>query len=337
MMTLATSFKDSIFAVSSSGFGSTDGVATSNSGGAFVFVQFQVERTQSYIAYPVWAPNNFASSVTLGFIANMLSQDLAMVPLLPAVTTTSGRLAPGFYSYFYENYYKDETGNGSPNSASSQVAFFDVTNPLITQHPQSQTVPSGGSASFSVGTSGLAAASEVAPASASAALALTYQWRYRYQSLADGGRISGATTNQLHITSVAVADTGVYDCIVTQGTIQEPSSLARLTVTGGTTAVGDTPPHTGLALSTPAPNPFGSRTLVEFTLPRESDVTLDVLDVGGRRVRSLLLGERRSAGTQTVEWDGRTDRSERAPSGMYFVRLLAGPERRVQRVVRIAP
>ena len=32
--------------------------------------------------------------------------------------------------------------------------------------------------------------------------------------------------------NVAVADTGVYDCIVTQGTIQEPSSLARLTALG---------------------------------------------------------------------------------------------------------
>ncbi len=134
-----------------------------------------------------------------------------------------------------------------------------------------------------------------------------------------------------------MADTGVYDCVATQGTIQEPSSLARLTVTGRTGASTDTPRHADLALSAPAPNPFGSRTLVRFTLPGESDVTLDVLDVGGRRVRSLVLGERHSAGTHVVEWDGRSDRGERVPSGMYFVRLLAGPEQRVQRVVRIAP
>ncbi|NOT33122.1 MAG: T9SS type A sorting domain-containing protein [Candidatus Eisenbacteria bacterium] len=92
-----------------------------------------------------------------------------------------------------------------------------------------------------------------------------------------------------------------------------------------------------MALSAPAPNPFGSRTLLRFTLPRESEVTLDVLDVSGRRVKSLVLGEPRSAGTHLVEWDGRGDRGEREPPGMYFVRLVAGPERRVQRVVRIAP
>lgn len=331
MMTLATSFKDSIFAVSSSGFGSVDGPATSNKGGALVYVEFLVERTQSYIAYPVFATGNFGSSATLAFIANMMSGDLAMLPLLPTQTTSSGRIAPGVYGYFFESYYREEIVTGSPNSASSQVAFFEVPDPLITQHPQNQAVPAGGTASFAVGASGVATGSALAP------LALVYQWRRNYQNLADGGRISGATTNQLQITGVAAADSGVYDCVVTEGAIQEPSSLARLTVTGGSTSVDDASPRAGLALGAPAPNPFGSRTLLRYTLPAESGVMLEVLDVGGRRVRSLVPGERSSAGTHEVEWDGRGDHGERAPSGIYFVRLIAGPERRVQRVVRISP
>lgn len=331
MMTLATSFSESLFAVNSSGFAGTDGPATSNRGGALVYVQFVVERTQSYISYPIFSAGNFASNHTLAFLFNVQSEQLVVVPLLPGQTTTSGRIAPGAYGFYFESYYRDETGNGNPNSVSTQVAFFEVPNPLITQHPQNQTVPSGGSASFTVGASGLTTASASAP------LVLGYQWRRNYQNLTNGGRISGVTTNQLHITGVVAADSGLYDCVATQGSIQEPSSVARLTVTGGTTAVDDTPQRADLALSAPAPNPFGSRTLARFTLPAESDVTLDVLDVGGRRVRSLVLGERRSGGTHAVEWDGRSDRGERVPSGMYFVRLLAGTEQRVQRVVRIAP
>jgi hypothetical protein len=329
MMTLATSFKDSIFAVSSSGFANVDGPATSNRGGALVYAQFIVERTQSYINYPILVPGSLGSSSTLAFLANMENEALVVLPLVPGVTS-SGRLAPGTYSYYFENYYRDEATSGSPNSTSSQVAFFEVPNPLITQHPQSQTVPAGGSASFAVGASGFTTAGAFAP------LALTLQWRRNYQNLTDGGRISGATTNQLHITGAVAADSGLYDCIATQGTIQEPSSVARLTVTG-TTAIAAAPRPSELALGAPAPNPFGSRTQLRFTLPSESAVTLDVLDVGGRRVRSLLTGERRAAGTHAVEWDGRSDQGVRAPSGIYFVRLLAGAERRVQRVVRIAP
>jgi hypothetical protein len=330
MMALATSFGDSIFAVSSNGFAVADGPATSNRGGALVYVQFVIERTQSYVSYPVFSAGNFGSSHTLAFLANMQSEQLAVVPLLPG-ETTSGRLAPGSYSFYFESYYRDEPDNGSPDNASTQVGFYEVPDPLIAQHPQNQTVPPGGSASFAVGASGSPTPST------SDALVLAYQWRRDYQNLSDGGRISGAMTNQLHIDGVVAADSGVYDCVVTQGPVQEPSSLARLTVTGGVTGVEDAPQAAGLALSTPAPNPFGSRTLVRFTLPGESDVTLDVLDVGGRRVRSLLRGERRSAGAYALEWDGRSDGGARAASGIYFVRLLAGPEQRIRRVARIAP
>ncbi len=148
-MTFATSFKDSIFAVSSSGFGSVDGPAASNTGGVFIYVLFVVDRTQNYITYPTFASGSFGSRITFAFIANLMSPSLEMLTLMPSQPISSGRLAPGFYAYFYTSHYKDEAINGNADGASSQIAFFDVPNPLITQHPQSQTVPVGGSASFS--------------------------------------------------------------------------------------------------------------------------------------------------------------------------------------------
>ncbi|HJQ65977.1 MAG TPA: FlgD immunoglobulin-like domain containing protein [Gemmatimonadales bacterium] len=334
--TLATSFNDSVFAASSGGTGSTDGAGAYNRGGTLVYVLFVIERTQSYINYPIFTPGNFGTAHTLAFLANMESKHLAVVPLVPGETHTA-RLAPGVYCYYFENYYRDESFNGNSNSVSSQVSFQDVPDPLIDQHPQSQTVAPGATASFSVGASGIAHASAAAT-SPSAPSALTYQWRRNYQNLVNGGRISGATTSQLQITNVAVApDTGTYDCVVTQnGVIHEPSSLARLTVTG-TTDVGDPPAGLGVSLAVPAPSPFASRTRLRFALPAEAEVTLDVLDVGGRRVRTLVRGERRAAGTHAIEWDGRGDGGDRTPSGVYFVRLFAGHEQRVQRVVRIVP
>ncbi len=329
-MYLSTSFGDSVFGIQSSGFGSADGPGAKNGGGALVFVWFYVPRTQNYIAYPVVGEGNFASRRMTAFLASGLAQDLQLLALLPG-PTQSGRLAPGLYFLYYENYYKDETENGSPNAASIQVAFYEVPDPLIGQHPQSQTVAPGATASFSVGASG------TTPLDAPGLQALTYRWRRNYVNLSDGGRISGATTNHLVIANVAVADTGVYDCIVTDGPTIEPSSLARLTVTGGNSDVEPLAIADGLALASPIPSPFRSNTLVRFALPHAAEVRLEVLDVSGRRVRTLVDGESRAAGAHAVEWNGTSDRGERLPSGIYFVRLAAGTEQRVRRTVRLAP
>jgi flagellar hook assembly protein FlgD len=91
-----------------------------------------------------------------------------------------------------------------------------------------------------------------------------------------------------------------------------------------------------LVLSVPSPNPFATSTRIGFALPREAEVRLDVLDVGGRLVRELLAGERRAPGNYSVEWDGTTQRGGRAASGMYFVRLRAGSEQLTRRVVAVA-
>jgi hypothetical protein len=71
-----------------------------------------------------------------------------------------------------------------------------------------------------------------------------------------------------------------------------------------------------------APNPFNPSTTIGFGLPEGSDgtVTLEIFDVAGRLVRTLLR-ETRAAGTWRVSWDGTTDAGSRASSGVYFYRL----------------
>ena len=85
------------------------------------------------------------------------------------------------------------------------------------------------------------------------------------------------------------------------------------------------------ALAAPAPNPATSRTLVRFTLPEAADVTLRVLDVGGRLVRCARV--RASAGAQEWAWDTRDDLGRPVASGVYFVRLEANAARADRRVV----
>jgi len=96
------------------------------------------------------------------------------------------------------------------------------------------------------------------------------------------------------------------------------SSYLERTALVSTPAV-DTAPAGGL---TAFPNPFRSATVLRFELSRAGSARLDIVDVAGRRVRSLVEGER-AAGDHVVAWDGRTEEGLRAPAGVYWGRLEA--------------
>ena len=68
------------------------------------------------------------------------------------------------------------------------------------------------------------------------------------------------------------------------------------------------------------PNPFNPTTRIAFELPRSADVELQVFNVAGRRVRTLL-DDHKSAGIHEVVWDGLDDRGVAMPSGTYFYRI----------------
>ena len=67
-------------------------------------------------------------------------------------------------------------------------------------------------------------------------------------------------------------------------------------------------------------NPFRDRTDITFQVPPAPSVRVEVFEVSGRRVRTLL-DQARAAGEHRVTWDGRTDAGGAAATGSYFVRL----------------
>ena len=67
------------------------------------------------------------------------------------------------------------------------------------------------------------------------------------------------------------------------------------------------------------PNPFVSRAQFELVLAAPREVMVEVLDLSGRRVRTLAHGLL-PAGARTFTWDGRTESGAEAPTGLYFAR-----------------
>ncbi len=66
------------------------------------------------------------------------------------------------------------------------------------------------------------------------------------------------------------------------------------------------------------PNPFNARTIIRYALPEAGHVRIEIYDILGRNI-ATLLDENRPAGYNQVLWDA-TDKS----SGMYFYMIRAG-------------
>jgi hypothetical protein len=75
-----------------------------------------------------------------------------------------------------------------------------------------------------------------------------------------------------------------------------------------------------LAFSQPRPNPARHHVSFELALPEEADVDLQIFDIQGRRVYTMV-DRRIEAGYHVVRWDG-AEGGAGGGSGIYFARLL---------------
>ena len=79
------------------------------------------------------------------------------------------------------------------------------------------------------------------------------------------------------------------------------------------------------ALRNNYPNPFNPETTLKYDLPEAGDVKLEVYNMLGQVVRTLV-NERQTAGRYAVQWDATNDRGQSMSSGIYFYRVQVGGE-----------
>lgn len=68
------------------------------------------------------------------------------------------------------------------------------------------------------------------------------------------------------------------------------------------------------------PNPFNSETIIEYSLPKESQVKIAIYNILGQRVKTLV-DQRQAGGYKKVIWDGKNEKGNVVSSGIYFYRM----------------
>jgi hypothetical protein len=149
----------------------------------------------------------------------------------------------------------------------------------------------------------------------------------------ESGQFVPLNNEPLPITSfvdATVPDTGIYWYYVTavystpEGAAQSlasartPGSILSIT---GTDDGPQIPAEFYLAQN--YPNPFNPTTSISYGLPRDSHVRIDIFNLLGQRIRTLLNEDQR-AGYKSVVWDGRDAAGQSVASGVYLYRLKAG-------------
>ena len=88
-------------------------------------------------------------------------------------------------------------------------------------------------------------------------------------------------------------------------------------------------PQFALELQPSAPNPVAQSASIRFALPAAGNVVLELLDVRGRRLQTVLEGMR-PAGAHEVTWS-----RGRLPDGVYLFRLRAGDRTTSRKLVLV--
>lgn len=103
---------------------------------------------------------------------------------------------------------------------------------------------------------------------------------------------------------------------------EDDGMMINVRVNNSTGVDGTQTTPTEFRLHQNSPNPFNPSTRITFDVPRESDVELEVFDIQGRKVVTLL-NETVAAGRHTVEFRAADARGVPLPSGVYFYRMKA--------------
>ena len=139
--------------------------------------------------------------------------------------------------------------------------------------------------------------------------------------------IEGSLNDSPEVLDLPTLEAGTYVVAVA---IYDPAPGAQedtytLTITGSisTDIADEAEVPTRFALGQNYPNPFNPETRIQYEVPTNTAVRLEVFNLLGRKVRTLV-NEGQAAGVYSVTWNGTTDAGTSVATGVYVYRLQAG-------------
>jgi hypothetical protein len=124
-------------------------------------------------------------------------------------------------------------------------------------------------------------------------------------------RVEALLSGQLYYFAIKSADSANNWSVMSNVILRWPS------------AVTESRAALALHFSTPWPNPARERAQFRLELPGPMQVRVEVFDVGGRHIRTLL-DEPREAGIRNLTFDLRDERGAQLSQGTYLVRARLG-------------
>ena len=140
--------------------------------------------------------------------------------------------------------------------------------------------------------------------------------------LADGRPVAGA---QVTLFDLAALHQGAVTRVMTDESGYFALPLASL---GGSAL------PQGFALGPNYPNPFNPSTVIPYQLPSATHVRLDVFNVLGQHIATLVDAEQ-PVGFHTAQWDATDAAGQAMAAGVYFYRLTVGGGQQTQRMVLV--
>jgi len=70
------------------------------------------------------------------------------------------------------------------------------------------------------------------------------------------------------------------------------------------------------------PNPFNPTTIIQYLVPFESFVNVDIYDLRGLKIKSLVNSSK-SSGNHSIQWDATNESGDLVSTGMYFFTIQA--------------
>ncbi len=81
------------------------------------------------------------------------------------------------------------------------------------------------------------------------------------------------------------------------------------------------------------PNPFSAETTVQYSVSQEEIISINIYDIQGRLVSSILNNKTEKPGTYTIQWYGKDSKEIHLENGIYFLTMRANDLITVQRMV----